>query len=219
MRKTGFLLIVFALVLSASLANAYDDGDFQVWSTFNEEFKVNKEAKIGLEEEFRWADNANEFFYHHYDVGAAYSPKKWLSTGGGYRHIYELKSGKFKQENAPYITAGLLWNIKDFKFEDKHRFEYRHFDYQADAWRYRNKLTAVLPWEFTALRIKPYVSDEMLFSLSATNQLNQNRLSSGIALSLTENIKAETYYMLVTSKSRGKWTDANVLGAKVKVAF
>ena len=218
MKKRVFLMMALVLMIAVS-SYAYDDGDFQVWNTDVEEFKVNKDSKIALEEELRWADNANEFYYHHYDVGFFYNLKEYLNLGGGYRHIYELKKGKFKVENEPYVTLTLFWDLLGLKFEDRNRMEYRHFDYQADSWRYRNKFTVKLPWKFTKLGIQPFVSDEIFVGFGGTNQFNQNRFSSGLGMNLTKSIKAEIYYMLVSAKSSGIWLDSNVLGTKIKFTF
>jgi hypothetical protein len=217
MKKSFFIISLILIVKSAVFA--YDDGDFQVWNTDVEEFKVNKDSKVALEEEFRWADNASEFYYHHYDIGYFYSPNKYLNIGGGYRHIYELKKGKFKLENAPYITVTLFWDLKGFKFEDRNRMEYRHFDYQADSGRYRNKFTLKLPWKFTKMAIQPYVADEIFFGFGGASRFNQNRFSSGLAMSLTTTIKAEIYYMLQSSRAKSQWVDTNILGTKLKLLF
>jgi len=224
MRKTLFLLFGSALILSSKVY-AYDDGDFQVWNTNAEECKITDKSKIALEEEFRWADNANIFYYHHYDLGFSYVLKKYLSVGGGYRHVYELKRGKFKPENEPYLTATLFYDFWGFKFEDRNRLEYRHFDYQTDSGRYRSKFTIKLPWKLTplqklpSLEIQPYVSDEIFVGFAGMKALNQNRFSSGLSVNVTKNVKGEIYYMLQSSKSAGNWVDANILGTKIKIAF
>jgi len=218
MRKT--LLVIFGLIsIIVGKAFAYDDGDFQVWNTDTEEFKINDVSKVALEEEFRWGNNADEFYYHHYDLGLFYNLKEYLSVGSGYRQVYELKKGDFKSENEPYVTLTLLWGLKGFKFDDRSRLEYRHFDYQSDSWRYRNKVTLKLPWKFTKMEIQPYISDEIFVSFGEISQFNQNRLSSGLAMNLTKNIKVEIYYMLQSSKAPDEWADANVLGTKLKIAF
>jgi hypothetical protein len=218
MKKTYFIIISLTLIVWVR-GYAYEDGDFQVWNTDVEESKINKDSKIALEEEFRWADNANEFYYHHYDVGLFYNLKEYLNVGGGYRHIFELKKGKFKLENEPYVTATLLWDLKGFKFDDRSRMEYRHFDYQDDSWRYRNKITVKLPLKFTKSEIQPYLSDEIFIGFSKINGLNQNRFSSGLGMNLTNNLKAEIYYMLQSTKGSDKWVDANVLGTKIRLVF
>ncbi len=218
MKRTIFVIAGLFLMLAAK-AYAYDDGDFQIWNTDVEEFKIGKNSKVALEEEFRWADNASEFSYQHYDIGYFYNLKKYLNVGGGYRQVYELKKNKFKEENEPYLTASLLGDLSGFAFEDRSRMEYRHFDYQSDSWRYRNKLTIKTPWKFSEIGIQPYLADEIFIGFGKICEFNQNRFSSGLGFNLTKNIKGEIYYMLQSSKSSTKWTDANVFGTKIKIAF
>jgi hypothetical protein len=212
-------MLICLLCIPGIKAYAYDDHDFQVWNTDTEELRISEDLKLALEEEFRWADNANEFYYHHYDAGLSYKLEKWLNIGGGYRHVYELKKGKFKLENEPYLTATLFWSLKEIKFEDRSRLEYRYFDYQSDSCRYRNKFNVKSPWKFTKIEIQPYISDEIFISFDGATELSQNRLSPGLAMNLTKNLKAETYYMLQSAKSSGRWSDINVLGIKLKVTF
>ena len=218
MKKISFLMIGLVLMATDSVS-AYDNGDFQVWNTDVEEFKINQDSKIALEEEFRWGDNAHEFYYHHYDIGFFYNLKKYLNIGGGYRHIYELKKGDFKLETEPYVVAILLWDLEGIKFEDRNRIEYRQFDYQTDSWRYRNKATVKLPWKFTKMEIQPYLSDEIFVGFGEISELNQNRFSTGLGTDLTENIKVEIYYMRVSIKNSGEWVNTNVLGTKIKFTF
>ncbi|MCX5706486.1 MAG: DUF2490 domain-containing protein [Candidatus Omnitrophica bacterium] len=218
MRKNILILgLVFFLTVGAY---AYDDGDFQVWNIENQEFNLTKKSKLALEEEFRWGDNAHDFYYHHYDIGFIYDLNKYLNIGAGYRQVYEKKSGKFKEENEPYIMATLFAELAGWKFDSRNRLEYRHFDYQGDLWRYRNKLAARFPWKFTKLEIQPFLADEIFFNLNGLD-LNQNRFFSGLGFSLFKNIKGEIYYMLQSIKSSGAciWSDANVLGTKLKVSF
>ncbi|MDD4955261.1 MAG: DUF2490 domain-containing protein [Candidatus Omnitrophica bacterium] len=218
MKNFVFVMFGLGMVLTMKIY-AYDDGDFQVWNTDAEELKINKDLKFALEEEFRWGNNASEFYYQHYDAGIFYSLRDWLNIGAGYRHVYELKKDEFKLENEPYVTATLLWDIKGFKFDDRNRLEYCHFDYQDDSWRYRNKVTVKLPWKFTRMEIQPYVSDEIFVGFGSTSEFSRNRFSSGLAINLTKNLKAEVYYMLQSTKSSDNWVDANVFGTKLKLAF
>jgi len=54
---------------------------------------------------------------------------------------------------------------------------------------------------------------------NSQEEFNQNRFSSGFSMRLSEQLKAELYYMLVSAKKAGGWSDANVLGLKLKVSF
>ncbi len=217
MEKVKFLAVGLVMAVSG-MVYAFDDGDFQVWHTENQEFKVNKESKITLEEEFRWGDDASDFYYHHYDAGFVYSLNKNLDLGVNYRQVYEKKKGKFKAENRPHVNAVLKFDLGGFKLDDRNRFEYRHFDYQGDGWRYRNKVTLKFPWKFTKLDIQPYLSDEVFVDLNE-GILNRNRFYSGFGFNLTKNLKADIYYLLQSTKGSGRWDDANVLGTKLKISF
>ncbi len=212
------LLSVSLVLMAAGTAYAFDDGDFQVWHTENQEFKVNKESKLTLEEEFRFGDDASDFFYQHYDAGFVYTLNKNLDLGINYRQVYEKKKGEFEAENRPYVNAVLKFDLRGFKLDDRNRFEYRHFDYQGDDWRYRNKVTLKFPWKFTKLDIQPYLSDEVFVDLNK-GILNRNRFYSGFGFNLTKNLKADIYYLLQSSKGLGGWTDANVFGTKLKISF
>jgi hypothetical protein len=206
------------LIANTVKGHAYENGDFQIWHTENQEVNINKETKLTLEEEFRFGDDAHDFYYQHYDAGVVGNVNKNLSLGVNYRQIYEKKKNKFKEENRLLLNATVKCSTSGFDLEDRNRFQYRHFDYQKDFWQYRNKLTAKLPWKFTKLHIRPYVADEVFIDLDKI-EFTRNRFSSGIGLDLTKNIKAELYYLLQNTKTSDRWPSANVFGSKLKIQF
>lgn len=213
------LSILAALLILVCKAYAYDDGDFQVWNTEVEEVKINKNSKITLEQEFRFADDASDFFYHHYDGGYVYTINKFLDLGLNYRQVYEKKQGKkFKQENRPHVNALVKYDLFGFGLEDRSRLEYRHFGYQTDAFRYRNKFTIKSPWKFTKLQIQPYVADEV-FLVFYNKAFTRNRFYSGAGITLTKNLKGELFYLLQSNRDGKTWKQSNVLGAKIKLVF
>jgi hypothetical protein len=214
------VLVVMGMILFFAVnAHAYDDGDFQIWNTEVEEMQLNKNLKLGLEEEFHWGDNAKEFYYQHYDVGLFYALNKYWSVGGGYRHILNKSRGKFLVENQPYATATFASQFAGFKYDDRSRLEYNHYDYKDDTWRYRNKLTIKAPWKFTKLEIQPFAADEMFILFDDGSRLSENRSTAGLAVSITKNLKGEIYYMFRTVKTGVKWIDTNVFGTKFKLVF
>jgi len=222
--KSEILIAVLILGLFSAIVGtrvyAFDNHDFQVWNTDVEEFKVNKSSKLVLEEEFRFGKSASDFYYQHYDLGYVHDLNNYLNLGFGYRHINEMKNSKFREENEPYGMATLFWGLAGFKFDDRSRLEYRYFDYQVSSWRYRNKFTARSPWNFTKMKIQPYICDEFFFKFNGID-INENRFSAGLGLNLTKNIKGEIYYMLRSTKNPGicTWSDTNVLGTKFKISF
>lgn len=217
MKKITIVLLGIVM-MNTGLASAYDDGDFQVWHTQNQEFKVNKESKMTLEEEFRWEDDAGDLYYQHYDAGFVYSLNKNLDLGINYRQVYEKKGDKFKEENRPHVNATLKWDLWGFRFEDRNRLQYRHFDYQSDLWQYRNKFALKFPWKFAKFEIQPYLADEIFLDFR-NKAFSRNRFYVGLGMSFTKNLKGEIYYLLQSSRSGNAWTDANVLGTKLKLVF
>ena len=214
------VLMMFLALSTACSAYAYDNHDFQIWNTDYEEFKINKKSKIVLEQEFRWGDNATEFFYQHYDVGYFYDLAKWLNVGGGYRQIFELYKQKFQSINEPYLTMTLSGDLKGFKLDNRSRMEFNDYEHKTDFWRYRNKTGLRLPWKFTKFEIQPYVSDEIFVVFGGLpTKFNQNRLSAGLTFKIVKNVNADIYYMLQSVRGTSIWTSSNVLGTKVKVSF
>jgi len=216
--KRQVFLFLGLILLSTVKIYAYDDGDFQIWHTEAQETAINKNLKVTLEEEFRFGDNSNEFYYHHYDGGLVYALNKNLDIGLNFRRVYEKVRGKLRIENRPHINITPKWEMFGLKFEDRSRFQYRNFDYQEEYWQYRNKLTLKSPWKFTKMEIQPYLADEVFVVLN-DGELNRNRYYAGFGIKLTKNIKAEVYYLLQRSKGSGKWSNTNVFGTKIKMAF
>jgi hypothetical protein len=214
-----FLLLILFLMITVK-AYAYDDGDFQVWNTEMEEFKINKSSKVTLEQELRFGNDASELYYQHYDGGYVYDFNKHFSLGLNYRQIYDRKTSRdrFRIENRPHINAIAKYELFGFNLEDRNRLEYRHFDYQEDSWRYRNKFTIKLPWKFTPLEIRPYLADEMFLNLNGID-FNRNRFYCGFEFNIIKNLKGELFYMLQSTKSNGEWIQANVLGPRIKIVF
>jgi hypothetical protein len=216
----AFFLAYLSTLIVFSAAFAYDNHDFQVWNTDVEEFKLNKNSKLIFEQEFRWGDNASDFYYQHYDTGYQYIFNKYVSLGGGFRYIKDKKADKFRDESEPYLAAYTYWDLFGFKFSDRTRIEYRYYDYQVNSWRFRNKLDMKFPWKFTRFEIQPLVADEIFFKFNGID-INENRLYAGLAFTLTKNLKGELTYLLKSNKNPTvcTWTDINVLSIKLKAAF
>ena len=212
------VLVLFLAVVSFK-AYAYENGDFQIWQTDGEDVKIGKCTKFMMEQEFRFGNNASEFFYQHYDWGFAWAFDKRLEMALGYRLVYEKIKYKWMEEDEPYTNITAKLDMWKFKFEDRNRIEYRHFRFAPDQARYRNRLVIKYPIDFKKIVIAPYVSDEIFVSSNSTG-FNQNRLESGIEFGLAKYIKISVSYMAQQVRGlKDKWYEANVLWLKGKIAF
>jgi len=214
------ILLLGLVLLFITKAYAYDNHDFQVWNTDVEEAKLNDTSKLTFEQEFRWGDNASDFYYQHYDAGYVYLLNKFLNFGGGFRYIEQKTADKFKDETEAYLAAFLYSKPFGFELSDRNRVEYRYFDYQKDAWRYRNKFDIKFPLKLTRFEIQPIVCDEVFFKFNGF-EFNENKMYAGFSFRVTKNLKGEITYMLRSTKNTliPSWTDTNVLSTKFKLSF
>lgn len=215
-----FALLVCVGFLSVSCF-AFDDDDFQWWTSAGASFDINKDWKCAFEDEFRLGDDAGEFYYHHSDLGFVYgSLADWIDLGFNYRQIFERtdSEGEWKQENRPHLNVTLKGKFLGLGVSNRARFEYRDREDQEDHWRYRNKFTIKAPVELTELKLKPYVADEVYVPLNDDN-ISRNRLYAGVSFDVFENMTGEVFYLWQSSRSSGDWNDINVLGTRLKFRF
>ena len=58
-----FVVTVIAVLLIGEICFAFDDGDFQYWSTAKFSFDIDKDWTFTFGEEFRLGDDAGEVYY------------------------------------------------------------------------------------------------------------------------------------------------------------
>ncbi|MFC1809343.1 DUF2490 domain-containing protein, partial [Candidatus Omnitrophota bacterium] len=218
--KVIAMVIITGFLFSGTPSVAFDDGDFQQWSTISVTYKVNDDWKVTGEQEVRWGDDWDDFYYTHTDLGIVYGGvADWLDLGVNYREVYEEKSKNFVFENRPHFNVTLKTDIEGWALSDRSRLEYRDKETDNNGWRYRNKLTLKAPFKLTKFEIRPYVADEVFVDLDA-GDLNRNRVYGGVGCKLMEHVGAELYYLWQASEnSSGDWVDYHALGAKLKFSF
>ncbi len=218
-KKIVAFTLTAIFVLGTQLSFAFDDGDFQYWNTESVSWKVNEDLKVKLEEEFRFGDNAEDFYYQHSDLGLSYSGlASWLNLGINYRHIFEEKSSDWKVENRPHLNATVKWKLSDLSLSNRGRLEYRNREDADNFYRYRNKFTIKTPFKFTKFEISPYIADEIFYDFDQET-LNRNRLYGGVALKLIKSLKADIFYLWESTEKGSTWNDIYVLGTKLKLNF
>ena len=216
-----FIVVFICTGIPGESCCAFDDGDFQYWSAAGGSFEINPDWGCSFEEEFRFGDDAGELYYHHSDLGFIYKGfADWLDLGINYRQVFERtdSEGEWKQENRPHLNVTLKGQLFGLNVSDRSRFEYRDREDKNDLWRYRNKVTIKLPLELTALKLKPYLADEVFVPLDDDN-IAKNRVYAGVSFQMLENMTGEVFYVWQSSRAPGDWNDINVLGTRLKFRF
>jgi len=183
--------------------------------------KLNEDWKCTFTQELRLGDDGGNLYREHSDLGFTYSGlADWIDIGANFRIIYE-KDGhdEWRRENRPHLNVTLRGRLFDIPLSNRVRVEYRDRENKDDVWRCRNKVTAKLPFELTALKLKPYVAEEIYVTMNDDN-IDRNRLYAGALFGLTKTVSADIFYMWQTSRSSsGNWNDLQVLGTGVKLRF
>jgi hypothetical protein len=208
------------MMLTGGVCFGFHDEGFQYWSTASLNVDIDKDWKLTVDEEFRLGDDGGNFYYQHTDVGLVYkNVTDWMDLGINYRQVNEKDSRDvWRQENRPHLNVTLKGKIHDIDFSSRSRFEFRNLEKKKDLWRYRNKFTCKLPLELTAVKLKPYVADEVFVDFDQKG-LNRNRLYAGFSVKLAKQIKGGIYYLWQTSRSKGEWQDIHALGTQLKFTF
>lgn len=218
---------ILAVVLSTpGFAELNSDGDFQFWNTESIQGKLAEKVGAYLEGEFRFGDDASEFYYQHTHLEIPIEVTDWLEIAPAYRQVWELftksedEAGEedWFAEYQPNFNVTLKHKLEGWKMSSRSRFELRYFDIdKEDTFRYRNKFTLKSPWKWTAWEINPFIADEIF--INEVDGFNKNRLQMGVGMNIIEHLDGSLYYLWQTSEKGDEWIDTHVVGAQVKVKF
>ena len=169
MKEDSKLIIRLAGLFLLSLSRfAYADADWTYKSKYSVSFPIIDKWDGSVTSESRYKNDMSDHYYSHLDVVLSYKCSNFLEVGCNYRYLTGKTKDGWKRENRPNINAKLKWNWADFVFSDNNRLEYRIIEDYEDMWRYKNKLKIEYPVEWTALKISPYVSEEIFWPGSKT---------------------------------------------------
>lgn len=207
-----------------SSAELNDDGDFQFWNTESIKAPITEKVGAYVEGEFRFGDDASEFYYQHIHLEIPIEVTKWLEVGPAYRQVWELftksedEAGQedWFTEHRPNLNVTLKHKWEGWKLSSRSRFELRYFDIDKEnVFRYRNKFTAQSPWKWTKWGINPFIADEIF--IDDEDGFIRNRLQVGVGMNIIGNLDGALYYLWQTSEKDPDWIDFNIIGAQLKV--
>lgn len=225
MKRLVAVLAVIGLLLAPAAGFSQGDNDFQYWNTESVQGKLTDNLKAYVEAEFRFEDDASDFYYQHTHLELKYKVCDWFEIGPAYRQVWELLTSTKDEDNdwfaeyRPMLNGTVKWTWADWKFSNRARVSYRMFDVDKDdVWRFRNKLTLKSPWKWTALNINPYIADE-IFLEENKDGIFRNRFYVGVGMKFFEHVKGDLFYLWQTTEKGDDWIDFNVVGTKLKVEF
>jgi hypothetical protein len=160
----------------------------------------------------------SDHYYSHIDAGVSRRFSEWFGLEINYRYIDEDSGSGWNTEHRPSVTGTFNWNWGKVRLTNRNRIEYRDREASSNTWRYRNRLLIRPPQKWTKFQIQPYFSGELFYQFSVTSW-NQYRLRAGLDSKLTELLQLDIYYMLLSSESGDDWSNSNILGLNLGLAF
>jgi hypothetical protein len=215
-------LVIVAITVSLFSESrfAFADGDVQFWQTVAASLDINKDWTVAVEEHLKLGHDAGTFYYHHTDMGFVYkSFAKGIDLGFNYKQGFKKDDdGHWSRENRPHLNVTFNGRLGTLDFADRSRFEYRDREDGQDLWRYVHRLKVTLPFEFTKLRFRPYLADQVYINLDGQT-FEKNRVYSGVTFELSKAVESEFYYVWQSRKTDGRWKDLNALGFQIRIRF
>ena len=118
-----------------------------------------------------------------------------------YRQEYYRLGKVWAAERRSALRFGLSKQFGQWTIRNRHRFEWRNFEYGPNQFRYRADVKLKPEWAFSVLKVKPYFLEEAFIS-----QGNFNRLRSYLGIEGTfKRLQPCFYFLVQTNTMTDKW--------------
>lgn len=241
-------LLLSALSLPLAAFGQNEGSDMGIWTEIGIEKKVNKKVTVGLEGEWRTADNASRNSRWSAGAYGEYKFSKWLKGSVGYNFLYDRRdkytyhSDGSLNKYARYWTprhrfhADLTgsWNLGQWKLSLRERWQYTYrpeqtipgrYDYDQEA--FDNEPKTYSGTGKNVLRSRLQVSREFgklepYANVELYNgwALEKTRYTVGIDYDLTKHHSLGAYYRFQTTHGDSDdEPDMHILGVSYKYKF
>lgn len=154
-------------------------------------------------------DGFDDFFFGYLDLNLGRELGDGWAAEVGYRHAWLEIGGDigWRDEYRPSAILSYRTMLGDWSFSNRHRLEYRVFESGSGAnsrFRYRNETRLIAPWEFTPLKMKPFVEEEFFYEFTSAG-FNYNWFTCGMRWKLREGVMAKLGYRWQASTFGDGW--------------
>ncbi|MEN8661963.1 MAG: DUF2490 domain-containing protein [Lentimonas sp.] len=213
-RYFSLVLLLCALVAPSVRAASDSGASYNLllkYSLSDEWFLI---SRSNMASRFHYDDN----FFGYTGLGLGYNLNEHWSFRAGYRHAWIRPGDEWLEENRPYAEAYYATKLDGFRVTSRSRFEFRFFDHRDDDVRFRNEIVVEAPWEFSPLKLKPYVEEEFFYGFDQS-QIEANWLGGGLSWRPMKGVKLKLGYRWVRQRIGTSWRNRNVIVTGVNVFF
>ena len=201
------LALIFLL---NTLLLADNPAGIHLWHAEKFNRKISDKLSIALEQDLR---SESSLYYVHSDFGFKYKIGTRWAFNINFREVFENKKGVWVSEHRPHGTVSTNRNFGALNVSARSRIEYRIKQDKDPVFRNRDMVTIKFGQGFTALKIIPYIADEIFYDLE-NKKLNRNRAYVGITIKSVPYLSPTVYLMNQSDFKENKWNSFLILGFK-----
>lgn len=218
--QPGLLVLAgLAALCMAGTAQGGGEGDFDYWTMATFLVPIKEDWRFRFDQRVTFTDEARRLDHLQQGYGVIYSGlADWLDLGFTVKMHANKKGDDWDRETRPLLNVTVKSTLFGCGVSNRSRIAYRDFEDDDDVWRFRHKITVKSPVTFTAVKIQPYVAEEIFIQFD-DEDFNGNRLYGGLYIPLHEQIRLELFYAWHLSEEENSWHDTNILGSYLRFAF
>ena len=206
---------LFVLLVGMSFPAWAQSDDFNTWTKFKVNHKIDSRFSVSGDLELRMKDDVSRLDRWGLTVGGSYRPCSFLNLGVGYEtHLRNLGDSDWKLRHRYHISATANFRYQWLKIALRERFQ-QTFDRGDSETRLRSRLK--LGYAPQKGIVSPYFSIEIYQSLDDAPFWRTARLRyrPGIEIDLTKRWSLDAFYCYQYESSRGK----HIAGVEVGYSF
>lgn len=206
---------LFVLLLGMPFPAWAQSDDFNTWTKFKVNHKIDSRFSVSGDLELRMKDDISRLDRWGLTVGGSYRPCSFLNLGVGYEtHLRNLGDSDWKLRHRYHISATANFRYQWLKVSLRERFQ-QTFDRGDSETRLRSRLK--LSYAPTKGIVSPYFSVEIYQSLDDTSfwRADRMRYRPGVEIALAKRWSLDAFYCYQYTSSQGR----HIAGIEVGCSF
>ena len=206
---------LFVLLFGMSFPAWAQSDDFNTWTKFKVNYKIDSRFSVSGDLELRMKDDVSRLDRWGLTVGGSYRPCSFLNLGVGYEtHLRNLGDSDWKLRHRYHISATATFRYQWLKVSLRERFQ-QTYDRGDSETRLRSRLK--LSYAPTKGIVSPYFSVEIYQSLDDTSfwRADRMRYRPGVEIALAKRWSLDAFYCYQYASSQGR----HIVGIEVGYSF
>ena len=185
---------LFVLLFGMSFPAWAQSDDFNTWTKFKVNYKIDSRFSVSGDLELRMKDDVSRLDRWGLTVGGSYRPCSFLNLGVGYEtHLRNLGDSDWKLRHRYHISATANFRYQWLKVSLRERFQ-QTFDRGDSETRLRSRLK--LSYAPTKGIVSPYFSIELYQAIgdAAFWDVARMRYRPGVEIDITDRWSLDVFY-------------------------